>query len=42
VLSGSGVDETELGGDRLGQTLTVKVLRGGEPKDIPVTIAERS
>ena len=33
---------TELGGDRLGQTLTLKVLRGGEPTDVPVTIAERA
>ena len=32
----------ELGGDRLGQTLTIKILRGGEPTDVPVTIAERA
>jgi S1-C subfamily serine protease len=32
----------ELSGDRLGQTLTLKVLRGGEPTDVPVTIAERA
>jgi S1-C subfamily serine protease len=40
-LSDVDVLRTELGGDRLGQTLTVKVLRGGEPRDISVTIAER-
>jgi S1-C subfamily serine protease len=40
-LSDVDVLRTELGGDRLGQTLTVKVLRGGEPKDVSVTIAER-
>ena len=33
---------TELRGDRLGQTLTLKVLRGGEPTDVSVTIAERA
>jgi S1-C subfamily serine protease len=32
----------ELSGDKLGQTLTLKVLRGGEPTDVPVTIAERA
>ena len=40
-LSDVDVLRTELGGDRLGQTLTVKVLRGGEPQDVSVTIAER-
>jgi S1-C subfamily serine protease len=33
---------TQLGGDRLGQSLAVKILRGGEPKDLQVTVAERA
>ncbi len=32
----------QLGADRLGQTLPVKVIRGGEPHELHVTIAERS
>jgi len=32
----------QLGSDRLGQTIAVKVLRGGEPHELNVTIAERS
>lgn len=30
-----------LGSDRLGQALTLKLLRGGEPTDVSVTIGER-
>ncbi|HEX6779807.1 MAG TPA: trypsin-like peptidase domain-containing protein [Ktedonobacterales bacterium] len=32
----------QLGPDRLGQTIAVKVIRGGELKELNVTIAERS
>jgi S1-C subfamily serine protease len=32
----------QLGPDRLGQTIAVKVIRGGELKELSVTIAERS
>jgi hypothetical protein len=28
--------------DRLGQTMPAKILRGGEPRDITITVAERS
>ncbi len=31
----------QLSGDRLGQTATLRILRGGEPRDVQVTIAER-
>lgn len=31
----------QLGPDKLGQTLALKLLRGGEPRDVSVTIAER-
>jgi S1-C subfamily serine protease len=41
ALTDVDVLRSELGGDRLGQTLTLTVLRGGEPRDVPVTIAER-
>lgn len=41
ALTDVEVLRSELGGDRLGQTLTLKVLRGGEPRDVAVTIAER-
>jgi S1-C subfamily serine protease len=30
-----------LGGDRLGQSVAVKILRGGEPQELQVTVAER-
>jgi S1-C subfamily serine protease len=33
---------TQLGGDRLGQSLAVKILRGGEPQELQVTVAERA
>jgi S1-C subfamily serine protease len=33
---------SQLGSDKLGQTIAVKVLRGGEPHELNVTIAERS
>ncbi len=33
---------SQLGSDKLGQTISVKVLRGGEPHELNVTIAERS
>jgi S1-C subfamily serine protease len=33
---------SQLGPDRLGQTIAVKVIRGGELKELSVTIAERS
>jgi S1-C subfamily serine protease len=32
----------QLGADRLGQSLSAKILRGGEPLDISILIAERS
>jgi len=32
----------QLGPDRLGQAITAKILRGGEPREISITIAERS
>ena len=32
---------SQLGPDKLGQALALKVLRGGEPRDMSVTIAER-
>ena len=32
----------QLGGDNLGQALAVKILRGGEPRDINVTVGERA
>jgi len=32
----------QLGADRLGQSIPVKILRGGEPRDINITVAERS
>ncbi len=46
-LNGQPVTDVEalrahLGGDRLGQALTVKILRGGEPRDISVTVGERA
>lgn len=31
----------QLGGDTLGQALTATILRGGEPKDVTVTVGER-
>jgi S1-C subfamily serine protease len=31
----------QLGGDKLGQALSIKLLRGGEPRDVSVTVAER-
>lgn len=46
-LNGQPVTDVEalraqLSGDRLGQSLAVKILRGGEPRDISVTIGERA
>ncbi|MGZ3640572.1 MAG: PDZ domain-containing protein, partial [Ktedonobacterales bacterium] len=46
-LNGQPVTDVEalraqLSGDRLGQPLAVKILRGGEPRDINVTIGERA
>lgn len=46
-LNGQPVTDVEalrvhLTGDRLGQALTVKILRGGEPRDISVTVGERA
>jgi S1-C subfamily serine protease len=32
----------QLGADRLGQSITAKILRGGEPRDIDILVAERS
>ena len=32
----------QLGAERLGQSIPVKILRGGEPRDITITVAERS
>lgn len=32
----------QLGPDRLGQAITAKILRGGEPREISITVAERS
>jgi S1-C subfamily serine protease len=31
----------QLGGDKVGQPLTVKILRGGEPRDLTITVGER-
>jgi S1-C subfamily serine protease len=47
ALGGQSVTDGEtlraqLGPDRLGQTIAVKVIRGGELKELSVTIAERS
>ena len=47
ALGGQAVTDGEtlraqLGPDRLGQTIAVKVIRGGELKELSVTIAERS
>ena len=33
---------SQLGDDRLGQALQAKIFRGGEPRDISITITERS
>lgn len=46
-LNGQPVTDVEalraqLSGDKLGQALAVKILRGGEPRDITVTIGERA
>jgi S1-C subfamily serine protease len=32
----------QLGAERLGQMIPAKILRGGEPRDITITVAERS
>ncbi|HEY7357542.1 MAG TPA: trypsin-like peptidase domain-containing protein [Ktedonobacterales bacterium] len=32
----------QLGADRLGQSIPAKIIRGGEPRDLSITIAERS
>jgi S1-C subfamily serine protease len=32
----------QLGAERLGQSIPAKILRGGEPRDINITVAERS
>lgn len=32
----------QLGGDRIGQAVAVKILRGGEPRDLSVTVGERA
>ena len=32
----------QLGAERLGQSISAKILRGGEPRDIHITVAERS
>lgn len=32
----------QLGADRLGQSISAKIFRGGEPRDISLTISERS
>lgn len=47
ALNGQSVTDVEalrahLSGDKLGQALTVKILRGGEPRDLSVTIGERA
>ena len=31
----------QLGGDKVGQALAIRILRGGEPQDISITIGER-
>ena len=45
-LAGQPVSNTEdllslLGAERVGQSTAVRVLRGGEPHDLTVTIGER-
>jgi S1-C subfamily serine protease len=32
----------QLGAERLGQSIPAKILRGGEPRDLTITVAERS
>src|ERR671916_628317 len=46
TLDGQLVEDTEdllvlLTGDRVGREVTVKVVRGGEPRDLAVTVGER-
>ena len=46
ALGGQAVRDTDdlrnlLGGDRVGQATAARVLRGGEPRDLTVTIGER-
>jgi S1-C subfamily serine protease len=37
-----GTLRAQLGAERLGQAIPAKILRGGEPRDINITVAERS
>jgi S1-C subfamily serine protease len=37
-----GTLRAQLGADRLGQTISAKVFRGGEPRELSLTISERS
>jgi S1-C subfamily serine protease len=32
----------QLGTERVGQPLNIKVIRGGEPKELTVTVGERA
>lgn len=46
ALDGAPVTDSDdlmaaLGGDRIGRTVTVRILRAGEPRELPVTIGER-
>jgi S1-C subfamily serine protease len=46
AIGGQPVTDVEslrgaLGGDRLGQALAVRILRGGEPQELQVTVGER-
>jgi S1-C subfamily serine protease len=46
TLDGQPVEDTEdllvlLAGERVGRTVSVKVIRGGEPKTLEVTVGER-
>jgi S1-C subfamily serine protease len=46
AIAGQPVTDVEglraqLGGDKVGQPLPIKILRGGEPRDVSVTVAER-
>jgi S1-C subfamily serine protease len=46
AIAGQPVTDVEglraqLGGDKVGQALAIKILRGGEPRDMNVTVAER-
>lgn len=47
ALGGESVEQLDelmamLQGERVGQTLTIRVMRGGEIKEMPITVAERA